>query len=661
MDHLEINGSVDWCELGFGKAEYLVWEDLSVSSTNLRNATSKKLLNALSGFAQPDRIMAIMGPSGSGKSTLLDALSGRLSSNVIMSGKVLFSGKRRSIGCRDISYATQEDIFLGTLTVRETLTYSAHLRLPTTLTKQEIDNIVEDTIDKMGLQDCADKKIGNWHLRGISGGEKRRLSISVEILTQPQVLFLDEPTSGLDSASSLFVVHVLRNIAHDGKIVVCSIHHPSIDVFNLFDDLYLLSGGETVYFGEAQKAVKFFADAGFPCPTRRNPPDHFLRCINSDFDKIIAILMQTRKNFEMMPLSSGSSTIMTTTESKARLVEKYKGSDSARNARKKIQEIALIDEENCSESNTSNPGPGWLKQLRILTRRSTLNICRDMGYYWLRIVFYMLVSVSSGSFFFNIGTSNYAIFLRGKFDGFIYGLMIVLSIGGLPFFTEEIKVFRRERFGGHYGEAVYVLSNFLSSLPFVAAISISSGTILYYMVNLHKGFSHYWYLCINLFCCIAATETSTFIVATLVPNLLMAIGASAGLNVIMMMPSVIFRRPVDLPRFFWYYPMYYISYAAWAVEGQYKNDMIGLEFDPRVPGEPKLKGEMILQSTFGIQLNHSKWWDLAALASLLAVFRIIFYMVLRYKERASSVFHRFCATTIQLPFGIFHHGSKSSG
>ncbi|OMO71392.1 ABC transporter-like protein [Corchorus capsularis] len=495
-------------------------------------------------------------------------------------------------------------------------------------------------MDKMGLQDCADTKIGNWHLRGISGGEKRRLSISVEILTQPKVLFLDEPTSGLDSASALFVFQVLRNIAHDGKIVVCSVHHPSSDVFNLFDDLYLISAGETVYFGDAQKAVKFFADAGFPCPTRRNPPDHFLRCVNSDFDKIIATLKQTRKDFEMMPLLSGFSTNMTTTEIKARLIEKYKGSENARYTRKKIQEIALI-EESCNESKASNPG--WLKQLCTLTRRSSLNIFRDIGYYWLRIVFYILVSLSAGSFFYGMGTSNYAILLRGKFDGFIYGLMIVLSIGGLPFFTEELKVFRRERFGGHYGEAVYVLSNFLSSLPYVAAISISSGTILYYMVNLHPGLSRFCYLCLNLFCCIAVTETSMLIISTLVPNLLMAIGASAGLAVFMMMPTGIFRRPVDLPRIFWYYPMYYISYAAWAVEGQYKNDMIGLEFDPPVAGDPKLKGEMILQYTFGIKLHHSKWWDLAALACLLAVFRILFYIVLRYKERAFTIFHRFCA------------------
>ncbi|GLT95962.1 hypothetical protein SLE2022_136130 [Rubroshorea leprosula] len=166
-------------------AAYLVWEDLTVSvmSRNLRNASSKgKLLRGLTGYAQPHRIMAVMGPSGSGKSTLLDTLAGRLSSNVVMTGKVLLSCRNRNLHSRDVAYATQEDVFLGTLTVRETLRYSAHLRLPATMTKDDIEEVVENTITEMGLQDCADRKIGNWHFRGISTGEKRRLSISLQSL-----------------------------------------------------------------------------------------------------------------------------------------------------------------------------------------------------------------------------------------------------------------------------------------------------------------------------------------------------------------------------------------------------------------------------------------------------------------------------------------------
>lgn len=150
---------------------------------------------------------------------------------------------------------TQEDVLMGTLTVRETITYSAYLRLPNTLSNDQVKDIVKGTIMEMGLEDCADRLIGNWHLRGISGGEKKRLSIALEILVRPRLLFLDEPTSGLDSASAFFVVQALKSVARDGRTVVSSIHQPSSEVFALFDDLFLLSGGETVYFGEAKDAI----------------------------------------------------------------------------------------------------------------------------------------------------------------------------------------------------------------------------------------------------------------------------------------------------------------------------------------------------------------------------------------------------------------------
>lgn len=124
------------------------------------------------------------------------------------------------------------------------------------MTREEIEGIVQGTIMEMGLQDCADRRIGNWHLRGISGGEKKRLSIALEILIRPYLLFLDEPTSGLDSASAFFVVQTLRNIARDGRTVISSIHQPSSEVFALFDNLFLLSSGEVVYFGETKMAVE---------------------------------------------------------------------------------------------------------------------------------------------------------------------------------------------------------------------------------------------------------------------------------------------------------------------------------------------------------------------------------------------------------------------
>ncbi|KAK7396233.1 hypothetical protein VNO78_17093 [Psophocarpus tetragonolobus] len=504
----------------------LVWEDLTVVAQNVSSSSKREVLKGLSGYAEPNRIMALIGPSGSGKSTLLAALAGILPSNVRMTGNVLLNGTTRTKGCRDISYVTQEDYFLGTLTVKETLTYAAHLRLPADMNKNEIDKVVTKILAEMGLQDNADSRIGNWHLRGISSGEKRRLTIGIEILTQPHVMFLDEPTSGLDSAAAFYVISSLSNIAHDGRIVICSIHQPCGEVFYLFDDLVLLAGGEAVYFGEATMAVKFFADAGFPCPTRKNPPEHFLCCVSSEFESVAALIQA--KNVSEVPSSWHSLMNMTIEETKSKLVRNYRNSTHSANVRKRIREIKESQEELLVGKiyDTSK-----LKHLCTLTNRSILNMTRDIGYYWLRIVFYILLSVSAGFLLFNIGTTNEAILSRGKCNGFILGLMIILCLGGVPFYHEELKVFKRERFGNYYGEVIFVLSHFLSSFPFVLAISLSSGTILYHMVNIHPGFSHYCYFCMNIFCTISVTEGCTLFVAALAPDLLVAMGIATGVIV----------------------------------------------------------------------------------------------------------------------------------
>ncbi|XP_031259602.1 ABC transporter G family member 13-like [Pistacia vera] len=613
---------------------YLVWEDLTVVLPNFGDGPTRRLLNELTGYAEPGRIMAIMGPSGSGKSTLLDALAGRLSGNVVMTGNVLLNGKKRELECGG-AYVTQENILLGTLTVRETITYSAHLRLPSTLTKEEITAIVEGTIMEMGLPDCADRVIGNWHLRGISGGEKKRLSIALEILTRPQLLFLDEPTSGLDSASAFFVVKILKNLAHDGRTVISAIHQPSSEVFALFDDLFLLSGGETIYFGEAKMASKFFAEAGFPCPTRRNPSDHFLRCINSDFDIITEVLVESRRIYDIQnPLDPLRN--LSTAEIRRMLIRKYKCSEYAARARGRIQGILTIEGLLCERRWRSQAK--WWKQLSTLTQRSMKNMSRDLGYYWLRIAIYIVLSICVGTVFFDIGTSYTAILARGSCGGFISGFMTFMSIGGFPCFIEEMKVFYRERLNGHYGIAVYTLSNFLSSFPFLILMSMASSSITYYMVKFRSGISHYIYACLDLICSIAVVESCMMMIASVVPNFMMGIIVGAGYLGIMMMTAGFFRLLPELPKIFWRYPVSYVNHGAWALQGAYKNDMIGLEFDSLEREGPKLKGEVILTTILGINPDHSKWWDLVAVIAILLSYRLLFFAILKFRERASPIF-----------------------
>ncbi|KAL8172155.1 hypothetical protein V2J09_023959 [Rumex salicifolius] len=593
----------------------LVWEDITVQ---LPNSPNNSLLDGLSGYAKPGRVLAFMGPSGSGKTTLLDSLAGRLHGSLIISGKY---------------YVPQEDIFIGTLTVEETILYSAHLRLPSTKTNEDIRLLVDDIIGEMGLRDCANSKIGNWHLRGLSGGEKKRLSIGLALITQPHVFLLDEPTSGLDSAAAFFVTQSLKNVADEGKIVAFSVHQPSSEVFELFDDLLLISGGQVVFFGEANLAIKFFAEAGFPCPNRRSPCDHFLRCINSDFDRVMASLDTSSVHSGGAHTEISAWKNMKIAEIRSILIEKNK--QSAYSTEKRMKTDAILFQEatdsELDEEKTSN----W-KQLYTLTSRSFTNMCRDIGYHWLRMAFYISVSISVGSLFNNLGTDYGSLISIQACEKFIFGFMICLSGGGVPFFTEEIKIFYRERSNGDYGEAIFVLSNFISSFPFVATTSCLCATILYHMLKFKEGMSYFFFLVANLYGGMAVMEGCMMSAAAILPHMFMAIVVGTGFNCIMILSSSVLEPLSSLPKFFWRYPMSYISFTSWAIEGQLKNDLLGREFNPMIPGEPKLTGETILRELLGDDVNHSKWWDMAIVIFLSLCYRVVFYLLVKFKGQTTS-------------------------
>ncbi|KAF5730411.1 putative ATP-binding cassette transporter [Tripterygium wilfordii] len=603
----------------------LTWKDLTVMVT-LSNGETQKVLEGLTGYAEPGTLTALMGPSGSGKSTLLDALSSRLAANAFLSGTILLNGRKTKLSFGTAAYVTQDDNLIGTLTVRETISYSARLRLPDKMSWSEKRALVESTIIEMGLQDCADTVIGNWHLRGISGGEKRRVSIALEILIRPRLLFLDEPTSGLDSASAFFVTETLRGLARDGRTVIASIHQPSSEVFELFDRLYLLSGGKTVYFGQAAEAYEFFAQAGFPCPALRNPSDHFLRCINSDFDKVKATLKGSMKlRFEATedPLEK-----MTTAEAIRTLIDFYRTSQYCYSAREKVD----ISGVKGTVLDSGGSQASFLMQAFTLTKRSFINMSRDFGYYWLRLVIYVVVTICIGTIYLNVGTGYNAILARGSCASFVFGFVTFMSIGGFPSFVEDMKVFQRERLNGHYGVTAFVISNTLSAMPFLIMITFIAGTICYFMVGLHPGFEHYLFFVLCLYASITVVESLMMAIASIVPNFLMGIIIGAGIQGIFMLVSGYFRLPNDIPKPVWRYPMSYISFHFWALQGQYQNDLKGLLFDNQSPDLPKIPGEYILEKVFQIDVNRSKWVDLSVIFSMIVIYRILFFIMIKISE-----------------------------
>ena len=229
-----------------------------------------------------------MGPSGSGKTTLLNVLARRTATaKAKVSGQLLVDEQTVSLSTfRSIaSFVEQEDALIGSLTARETIEIAGHLARPKTSTRTGRKAMTAQLLAAFGLNTCADTLIGTPIRKGISGGQKRRVSVASQLVTGPKILFLDEPTSGLDSTASREVMSYIRKVAKELKlIVIASIHQPSTQTFQLFDKLALLSDGKLCFFGAIDNVDSYFSGIGHPIPQHTNIAEHLLDLVNADFE-----------------------------------------------------------------------------------------------------------------------------------------------------------------------------------------------------------------------------------------------------------------------------------------------------------------------------------------------------------------------------------------
>ncbi|GAB2215674.1 hypothetical protein Droror1_Dr00020069 [Drosera rotundifolia] len=244
-----------------------------------RTTPEKVILKEVSGIVKPGEMLAMLGPSGSGKTTLLTALGGRLGGR--LGGSITYNGQPFSNQIkRNMGFVTQDDVLYQHLTVTETLVYTALLRLPNSFSKEQKIMQAEDVIAELGLTNCKNSIVGGPHLRGVSGGERKRVSIGQEMLINPSLLFLDEPTSGLDSTTAQRIVSTLSELVKGGRTIVMTIHQPSSRLFYMFNKVLLLSDGNPLYFGQGSAVMEYFASDGYVPSIAMNPTDFLLDLAN---------------------------------------------------------------------------------------------------------------------------------------------------------------------------------------------------------------------------------------------------------------------------------------------------------------------------------------------------------------------------------------------
>ncbi|KIY73714.1 P-loop containing nucleoside triphosphate hydrolase protein [Cylindrobasidium torrendii FP15055 ss-10] len=459
-------------------------------------ASPKLILTDINADFPPGSITGIIGSSGSGKTTFLNVLSHRMrSSNLKITGQPLYN-ESPSLSTVTHAYVTQTDVLLPTLTVRETLMYAAELRLPASVNREQRKRLVEEVIMELGLKECANTTVGDgFRRRGCSGGERRRVSVGIQLLGSPSLIYLDEPTTGLDSTSAYNLVKTLKSIAGKGRTIILSIHQPSPGIFFMLDRVALLAQGQMVYTGRVDEVMPWFETLLPPLPPHVNPADYLINAAAIDVRTVEAEL-----------------------ESLARvqnLTNAWKGEAARRFADTKSPNIAPTDDYEVDVPRSGNAP--IQRTARALVSRTFKTSFRDpLGLItsWIEaalmgisvgLVFLQLPESSSG-----IRSREAALYTAVGLQGYLMAMFEVYRLCVI-----EMPVFDREHGEGVVGVVPWLLSYRFSHffLEDIIVPFVYSATT-YWMMNLaHSAIRFFLYFAVVFLCHIASVTFAGVAVA----------------------------------------------------------------------------------------------------------------------------------------------------
>ncbi|XP_069686832.1 ATP-binding cassette sub-family G member 4-like isoform X2 [Periplaneta americana] len=517
-------------------------------SIQVKSSTQSLVLRNVKGKFNSGRLTAILGPSGAGKTSLLNALTGFKIHGV--TGSIKINGKERNVSkFRKLScYIKQDFSMLALLTTKETMMLAADLKLDSGISKQQKKIIISDILEILGLEKTVDTLV-----QDLSGGEKKRLSLGLELLTNPPVMFFDEPTSGLDSLSALQIILHLKSLAQEGRTVVCSIHQPSSQLFEMFDDVYVLSEGQCIYNGPNDSLTKNLEEEGFHCPIFYNRADFAIEIASGQRgDKSKLIDKFNSKEVDIECQQEGDS------------VETSRLNPPQLSTAHNIKETAIVIEKDVHVA-SSYPQPLW-RQFLILTKRSLLCTLRDKLCVWVRIVTHLVIGLLLGAVYYNIG--NDASKVLSNVSCLFFFVLFLFSCNAMPGIMKipfEIPVVLHEVLNNWYSLKAYFMSKLVADIP----VQIICPTLLvitgYFITDQPADGSRclqFWILC---FLIGMIGHHVGVIFGALISSMEMGIFLISSSNVSLLLFSGFFVILKDIP--VWLKWISDISYFRYAFEG----------------------------------------------------------------------------------------------
>ncbi|KVI00529.1 AAA+ ATPase domain-containing protein [Cynara cardunculus var. scolymus] len=489
------------------------------------NPRARRVLRDVSCHAKPWEVLAIVGPSGAGKSSLLEILAGKITpqtSRICVNRKPVDKSRFKKIS----GYVTQKDTLFPLLTVEETLVFTAKLRLK--LPKPELSSRVRSLIQELGLTHVANARVGDDRVRGISGGERRRVSIGVAVVHDPEVVILDEPTSGLDSNSAFQIIDMVKTMAETrGKTVVLSIHQPGFRIIKLFNSILLLANGTVLHQGTVDELNLSLRLIGLEPPLHVNIVEFAIDSI----DTIQEQKNQKTSNLEQEPtaptnrITQGKFTLQQLFQQSKVIDLDHDHDEKQDQDREKQQTQEQDDQERTIQDGFAN---SRLYETVILTHRFWKNISRTKELFACRTLQMLVSGLILGSIFYNLDMDLMGAEERVGLFAFILTFLLSTTVEALPVFLQEREILMKETSCGSYRVSSYAIANGLVYLPFLLILAVLFATPLYWLVGLNHSFLAFSRFLLLIWLILYTANSVVVCFSALVPNFIIGNSVISG-------------------------------------------------------------------------------------------------------------------------------------